>query len=205
MSKSPHSLTLWQRAEQPTSPEEFSTSSWIIDDSWEPIFLEPQWSRGRGRGRGESRQEGELQGPEAELQDAEETSGERASLYLQGWEHYCPRGLAQGKHSQRPLKGRHATILNYQVRGSLKSWTKLWCVLKPGLLLLYKTPKAKSSQWIGTIILRYVVIKWFLKTYNFSAPASSLRGRVRRTASASSCSTRWISQCGRAGGPRVRL
>lgn len=44
-------------------------------------------------------------------------------------------------------------LLNFQVRGSLKSWTKLWCVLKPGLLLLYKSQKAKSSHWIGTIIL----------------------------------------------------
>ena len=40
-----------------------------------------------------------------------------------------------------------------KVRGSLKSWTKLWCVLKPGLLLLYRSQKAKTSHWIGTIIL----------------------------------------------------
>lgn len=40
-----------------------------------------------------------------------------------------------------------------KVRGSLKSWTKLWCVLKPGLLLLFRSQKAKSSHWIGTIIL----------------------------------------------------
>ncbi|XP_039762579.1 oxysterol-binding protein-related protein 8 isoform X3 [Pararge aegeria] len=40
-----------------------------------------------------------------------------------------------------------------KVRGSLKSWTKLWCVLKPGLLLLYKTPKAKRSHWVGTVLL----------------------------------------------------
>lgn len=40
-----------------------------------------------------------------------------------------------------------------KIRGSLKSWTKLWCVLKPGLLLLYKSQKVKSSNWIGTIIL----------------------------------------------------
>ena len=30
-----------------------------------------------------------------------------------------------------------------KVRGSLKSWTKLWCVLKPGILLLYRSHKAK--------------------------------------------------------------
>jgi len=40
-----------------------------------------------------------------------------------------------------------------KVRGSLKGWTKLWCVLKPGLLLIYRSQKAKSSHWIGTIIL----------------------------------------------------
>ena len=32
-----------------------------------------------------------------------------------------------------------------KVRGTLKSWTKLWCILKPGLLLLYKSPKVKVS------------------------------------------------------------
>ncbi|XP_065371666.1 oxysterol-binding protein-related protein 8 isoform X2 [Calliphora vicina] len=40
-----------------------------------------------------------------------------------------------------------------KVRGTLKSWTKLWCVLKPGLLLIYKSPKTKSSHWVGTILL----------------------------------------------------
>lgn len=33
-----------------------------------------------------------------------------------------------------------------KIRGTLKSWTKLWCVLKPGLLVLYKSPKAKVSS-----------------------------------------------------------
>ena len=32
-----------------------------------------------------------------------------------------------------------------KVRGSLKSWTKLWCVLKPGLFILYKSHKQKVS------------------------------------------------------------
>lgn len=41
-----------------------------------------------------------------------------------------------------------------KVRGTLKGWTKLWCVLKPSLLLLYKSPKThKSSQWVGTVLL----------------------------------------------------
>ncbi|XP_077787377.1 oxysterol-binding protein-related protein 5 isoform X2 [Podarcis muralis] len=38
-----------------------------------------------------------------------------------------------------------------KIRGTLKSWTKLWCVLKPGVLLIYKTPKV--GQWVGTILL----------------------------------------------------
>lgn len=46
-----------------------------------------------------------------------------------------------------------SAVLFFQVRGTLKSWTKLWCVLKPGLLLLYKNPKTKSSHWVGTILL----------------------------------------------------
>uniref|UniRef100_A0A8B9SFZ5 Oxysterol-binding protein n=1 Tax=Anas platyrhynchos TaxID=8839 RepID=A0A8B9SFZ5_ANAPL len=38
-----------------------------------------------------------------------------------------------------------------KIRGTLKSWTKLWCVLKPGVLLVYKTPK--NGQWVGTVLL----------------------------------------------------
>ncbi|TSK45851.1 Oxysterol-binding protein-related protein 5 [Bagarius yarrelli] len=38
-----------------------------------------------------------------------------------------------------------------KIRGTLKSWTKLWCALKPGVLLIYKTPS--SEHWVGTIIL----------------------------------------------------
>lgn len=40
-----------------------------------------------------------------------------------------------------------------KIRGTLKSWTKLWCVLKPGLLILYKSEKQKSSHWVGTVLL----------------------------------------------------
>uniref|UniRef100_A0A4Y0AQ05 PH domain-containing protein n=1 Tax=Anopheles funestus TaxID=62324 RepID=A0A4Y0AQ05_ANOFN len=40
-----------------------------------------------------------------------------------------------------------------KIRGTLKSWTKLWCVLKPGLLFIYKSPKTKSSHWVGTVLL----------------------------------------------------
>ncbi|CAK9304770.1 unnamed protein product [Gordionus sp. m RMFG-2023] len=41
-----------------------------------------------------------------------------------------------------------------KVRGSLKGWTKLFCVLKPGLLILYTSDKTeKYGKWVGTILL----------------------------------------------------
>ena len=36
-----------------------------------------------------------------------------------------------------------------KIRGTLKSWTKLWCVLKPGLLILYKSEKQKVRGWLS--------------------------------------------------------
>ncbi|XP_063584425.1 oxysterol-binding protein-related protein 5 isoform X6 [Pongo abelii] len=38
-----------------------------------------------------------------------------------------------------------------KIRGTLKSWTKLWCVLKPGVLLIYKTPKGPKGESVGSI------------------------------------------------------
>uniref|UniRef100_UPI00358FC94E oxysterol-binding protein-related protein 8-like isoform X2 n=1 Tax=Myxine glutinosa TaxID=7769 RepID=UPI00358FC94E len=38
-----------------------------------------------------------------------------------------------------------------KVRGTLKSWTKMWCVLKPGVFLIYKD--RKSEHWVGTVML----------------------------------------------------
>ncbi|CAF0951522.1 unnamed protein product [Didymodactylos carnosus] len=40
-----------------------------------------------------------------------------------------------------------------KVRGTLRDWTKLWVILKPGLLLLYKRPQEKNSVWVGTVVL----------------------------------------------------
>nr|CRZ23963.1 Bm7620 [Brugia malayi] len=41
-----------------------------------------------------------------------------------------------------------------KVRGTLKKWNRYFCVLKPGLLLVYKSSKVdKSGQWIGTVLL----------------------------------------------------
>ncbi|XP_065835192.1 oxysterol-binding protein-related protein 8-like isoform X2 [Oscarella lobularis] len=38
-----------------------------------------------------------------------------------------------------------------KIRGSLKIWAKLWCVVKPGLLLIYKNEK--QEVWGGTLLL----------------------------------------------------
>ena len=32
-----------------------------------------------------------------------------------------------------------------KVRGTLRDWTKLWAILKPGLMLLYRNPPSKVS------------------------------------------------------------
>lgn len=40
-----------------------------------------------------------------------------------------------------------------KVRGSLKNWIKLYVILKPGIMLLFKSDKMKSGQWVGTVIL----------------------------------------------------
>ncbi|XP_045456126.1 oxysterol-binding protein-related protein 8 [Melitaea cinxia] len=86
----------------------------------------------------------------------------RASTALSRKESY----KAQRQHYRKEKKRAASALLHniedpsvvvladwLKVRGSLKSWTKLWCVLKPGLLLLYKTPKVKRSHWVGTVLL----------------------------------------------------
>ncbi|CAF0861310.1 unnamed protein product [Adineta ricciae] len=40
-----------------------------------------------------------------------------------------------------------------KVRGTLRDWTKLWAVLKPGYMLLYRSPISMDGVWVGTIVL----------------------------------------------------
>ena len=41
-----------------------------------------------------------------------------------------------------------------KIRGTLKNWIKVYVVLKPGIMLLYKCDKIKSAgNWIGTVLL----------------------------------------------------
>ncbi|EDO35914.1 predicted protein, partial [Nematostella vectensis] len=40
-----------------------------------------------------------------------------------------------------------------KIRGSLKGWAKFWCVVKPGMLIIYKSPKVHHGVWVGTVLL----------------------------------------------------
>jgi hypothetical protein len=40
-----------------------------------------------------------------------------------------------------------------KIRGSLKNWIKLYVVLKPGIMMLFKSEKMKPGHWVGTVLL----------------------------------------------------
>ncbi|KAF1749303.1 hypothetical protein GCK72_025770 [Caenorhabditis remanei] len=42
-----------------------------------------------------------------------------------------------------------------KIRGALKKWNRYYCVLKPGLLILYKHKKADRGDWVGTVLLNH--------------------------------------------------
>ncbi|XP_046986423.1 oxysterol-binding protein-related protein 8 [Schistocerca americana] len=79
----------------------------------------------------------------------------RKESYKAQRKNYCREKKRVAKELLSSLKDPSVIVLAdwLKVRGTLKSWTKLWCVLKPGLLLLYKSLKLKSSHWVGTILL----------------------------------------------------
>ena len=73
-------------------------------------------------------------------------------------EKWCPKQV-QKKHYRKEKKRATKELLStlkdpsvivmadwLKVRGTLKGWTKLWCVLKPGLLVLYKSHKQKVGD-----------------------------------------------------------
>ncbi|VDN55829.1 unnamed protein product [Dracunculus medinensis] len=41
-----------------------------------------------------------------------------------------------------------------KIRGTLRKWNRFFCVLKPGLMLIYKNDKTdKAGYWVGTVLL----------------------------------------------------
>ncbi|XP_033608747.1 oxysterol-binding protein-related protein 8 isoform X2 [Cryptotermes secundus] len=79
----------------------------------------------------------------------------RKESYKAQRKNYCREKKRVANELLSSLKDPSVIVLAdwLKVRGTLKSWTKLWCILKPGLLLLYKSPKAKSNHWVGTVLL----------------------------------------------------
>ncbi|XP_066999126.1 oxysterol-binding protein-related protein 8 isoform X2 [Anabrus simplex] len=79
----------------------------------------------------------------------------RKESYKAQRKNYCREKKRVANELLSSLKDPTVVVLAdwLKVRGTLKSWTKLWCILKPGLLLLYKSPKAKSNHWVGTVLL----------------------------------------------------
>ncbi|XP_020914540.1 oxysterol-binding protein-related protein 8 isoform X2 [Exaiptasia diaphana] len=64
--------------------------------------------------------------------------------------------LEQKKRSKElssALTDPSVTILSsyLKIRGSLRGWARYWCVVRPGMLIIYKS--AKRRQWIGTVLL----------------------------------------------------
>ncbi|CAI5455147.1 unnamed protein product [Caenorhabditis angaria] len=45
-----------------------------------------------------------------------------------------------------------------KIRGALKKWNRYYCVLKPGLLIIYKNKKADRGDWVGTVLLNHCEI-----------------------------------------------
>eukprot|EP00112_Aurelia_sp_Birch-Aquarium-sp1_P025049 Seg815.7 transcript_id=Seg815.7/GoldUCD/mRNA.D3Y31 product="Oxysterol-binding protein-related protein 8" protein_id=Seg815.7/GoldUCD/D3Y31 len=57
------------------------------------------------------------------------------------------------KEVSSALKDKSVVILSswLKIRGTLKSWAKFWCVVKPGWLIIYKSNK--HHHWVGTVVL----------------------------------------------------
>ncbi|XP_061078388.1 oxysterol-binding protein-related protein 5-like isoform X2 [Conger conger] len=93
-----------------------------------------------------------LNGSEKECSSPTEKLARKESLKLQK-KTYRQEKKRAAKELFTALKDPSVIIMSnwLKIRGTLKGWTKLWCVLKPGVLLIYKTPKV--DHWVGTILL----------------------------------------------------
>ncbi|XP_053741690.1 oxysterol-binding protein-related protein 5 isoform X1 [Synchiropus splendidus] len=91
-------------------------------------------------------------GLEKECPSPTEKLARKESLKVQK-QNYRQEKKRAAKELFSALKDPSVVIMSnwLKIRGSLKSWTKLWCTLKPGVLLIYKTPKA--DHWVGTVLL----------------------------------------------------
>ena len=79
------------------------------------------------------------------LQVSSSTPAERKESYKAQRKNYAKQKKRVGKELLSTFKDQSIIVLAdwLKIRGSLKSWTKLWCIIKPGLLLIYRSQKAK--------------------------------------------------------------
>uniref|UniRef100_A0A3Q0T6H2 Oxysterol-binding protein n=1 Tax=Amphilophus citrinellus TaxID=61819 RepID=A0A3Q0T6H2_AMPCI len=91
-------------------------------------------------------------GVEKDCPSPTEKLARKESLKVQK-QNYRQEKKRAAKELSSALKDPSVIIMSnwLKIRGSLKSWTRLWCALKPGVLLIYKTPK--TDHWVGTILL----------------------------------------------------
>uniref|UniRef100_A0A672GK50 Oxysterol-binding protein n=1 Tax=Salarias fasciatus TaxID=181472 RepID=A0A672GK50_SALFA len=91
-------------------------------------------------------------GVEKDCPSPTEKLARKESLKVQK-QNYRQEKKRAAKELSTALKDPSVVIMSnwLKIRGSLKSWTKLWCALRPGVLLIYKTPK--TDHWVGTILL----------------------------------------------------
>uniref|UniRef100_A0AAX7VPP4 Oxysterol-binding protein n=1 Tax=Astatotilapia calliptera TaxID=8154 RepID=A0AAX7VPP4_ASTCA len=91
-------------------------------------------------------------GVEKDCPSPTEKLARKESLKVQK-QNYRQEKKRAAKELSTALKDPSVIIMSnwLKIRGSLKSWTRLWCALKPGVLLIYKTPK--TDHWVGTILL----------------------------------------------------
>jgi len=57
------------------------------------------------------------------------------------------------KELSTAIKDKSVTILSswLKIRGTLKSWAKYWCVVKPEVIIVYKSDK--HHHWVGTVLI----------------------------------------------------
>ncbi|KAG9352430.1 hypothetical protein JZ751_020844 [Albula glossodonta] len=91
-------------------------------------------------------------GQEKECPSPTEKLARKESLKLQK-KNYRQEKKRAAKELSSALKDPSVVLMSnwLKIRGTLKGWTRMWCVLKPGVLLIYKTPKVEP--WVGTVLL----------------------------------------------------
>lgn len=81
----------------------------------------------------------------------------KASLKLQKQSYRIEKKKAENEFLTTINNPAFAILSDWlKIRSTLKNWTRMWCVLKPGMLIVYKNSKQK--QWIGTLLLASVEI-----------------------------------------------